>query len=221
MIESSNGLRRLAAKSIVSAEDEVFMNVLMNLKVDESTPGWNDAWLPTEEIIRSNLHVLADPNVTRVNVIDFDNDLISCQLSNTDEVVHHVPNLSVNFAALKERVKNQLSRPGHVHWGTNLDIAYLSNVLDIGFIVFPNVNRNTLSNKGWIFGISDTRADFSHWMMLYCIDYRHFQLAVLQQDQGPPTSVFAIDEIPADLRRQYNLNNEDMHLGRARGSGFS
>ena len=47
----------------------------MNFKVDESTPGWNDAWLPTKEIIRSNLHVLADPNVTRVNAIDFDNDL--------------------------------------------------------------------------------------------------------------------------------------------------
>ena len=133
--------------------------MLMNFKVDESTRGWRDAWSPTEEIIRSNFHVLADPRVTRVNGIDFDNELLSCQLSNNDEMVHSMPDLSVNCATLKERVENQLSRPGHVHWGTNLDITHLSKVLNIGFIVFPNDNENVLSTRGWIFGISDTRAD--------------------------------------------------------------
>ena len=220
LIETSRGLRRLAAKVITTSEDEVFMNVLMNLKVDENTPGWSDAWSPTDEIIRSNLDALADPNVTRVNGLDFDSELISCQLSNNDEVVHHVPNLSIHFAALKERVENQLSRPGHVHWGTYTDVMNLSNALEIGFIVFPSAQLGWLENAGWVYSISNTRADFSHWMILYCVGLRHFQLAVLQQDQAPSQSVFLLDEVPGRIRHQYNINNKDMPMGRRESRGF-
>ena len=221
MIETSQGLRGLAAKGISDDEDEVFMNLVMNFKVDESTHEWKDSWSPTEELIQSNFHVLADVAVTRVNGLEFPNERISFQLNTNEEIVHPMPHLEVNLANLREGVKNRLSTPGHVHWGTNLDIAYLSKALDIGFIVFPNANASTLDNRGWIYAISDTRADFSHWMMLYCTNNQHFQLAVLERDQTSSQSVFLLDEVPAGIRHHYNINNQDMHMGRARGVGFS
>ena len=57
-------------------------------------------------------------------------------------------------------------------------------------------------------------------MMLYCKDLRHFQLAVLQQDQAPSQSVFLLDEVPGRIRHQYNINNKDMPMGRQENRGF-
>ena len=136
MIKTHRGLRQVAATAITTSEDEVFLNVLMNMKVDDTAGGWNDAWSPTTEIVRSSLEVLADPEVTRVNAVDFDENQISCQMSSNDEVVHRVPNLSVRLANLRDKVENQFSRAGNNHWGTYSDIKNLSNILEIGFIVF-------------------------------------------------------------------------------------
>ena len=128
-------------------------------------------------------------------------------MSSNEEVVHRVPNLSVHLADLRENIQNQLSRPGNNHWGTYSDIMNLSNILEIGFIVFPSAQLGTLDNAGWIYSISNTRADFSHWMMLYCKDLTHFQLATLTQEPASSQRVFLLHEVPEQIRQQYNINN--------------
>ena len=192
----------------------------MNMQVDETAGGWNDAWSPANEIIRSGLDVLADDEVTRVNAVDFDENRISCQMSDTTDMVRHVPNLSVCLSDLRKKVENQLSRPGNNHWGTYSDIKNLSNILEIGFIVFPSAQLGTVDNEGWIYSISNTRADFSHWMMLYCKDLTHFQLATLKQGPTSSQSVFLLHEVPEQIRQQYNVNNKDMPMGSQEFSGF-
>jgi len=220
LITTHQGLRRVAATAITTSEDEVFLNVLMNMRVDETAGGWNDAWSPTTEIVRSSLQVLADPEVTRVNAVDCDENQISCQMSDTTDMVRHVPNLSVRLADLREKVQNQLSRPGNIHWGTYSDIKNLSNILEIGFIVFPSAHLGTLDDAGWVYSISNTRADFSHWMMLYCKDVTHFQLATLTHESVSSQSVFLLNEVPEKIRQQYNINNKDMPMGSQESRGF-
>ena len=155
-----------------------------------------------------------------MNAVDLDENQISCQMSSNDEVVHHIPHLSVRLADLKEKVKNQLSRAGNNHWGTYSDIKNLSNILEIGFIVFPSAQLGTLDNAGWVYSISSTRADFSHWMMLYCKDLTHFQLATLTQESVSSQSGFLLNEVPKKIRQQYNINNKDMPMGSQEFRGF-
>jgi hypothetical protein len=57
-------------------------------------------------------------------------------------------------------------------------------------------------------------------MMLYCKDVTHFQLATLKQEQAPSQSVFLLDEVPGQIRQQYNINNKDMPMGRQENRGF-
>ena len=75
--------------------------------------------------------------------------------------------------------------------------------------------------RGWIYGLTASRSDYSHWMLLYCRSLTHFQLAALAYNENKDQAVFAIDEIPEQLREVYDINNPDAKIGQQTSSGMN
>ena len=72
-----------------------------------------------------------------------------------------------------------------------------------------------------MYSLASSRGDYSHWMMLYCKNETHFQLAALNHGQKINQAVFAIHEVPQAIKEVYNVNNTNAHMGAERSSGFS
>ena len=72
-----------------------------------------------------------------------------------------------------------------------------------------------------IYGLTASRSDYSHWMLLYCRSSTNFQLAGLSYGGKRDQVLFSIDEIPAQLRQVYDVNNPTAKIGQGRSSGIS
>ena len=170
------------------------------------------------------MHQLSNPSVTRVNGVDYDREWISLQNveHGRSEQPITIPNLSTCVANLRVEVEKCLSKEGNCHWGNYCDINALSNALNVGFIVFKNESYHGVTNLcGWVYSLASSRGDYSHWMMLYCKNETHFQLAALNHGRKINQAVFAIHEVPQAIKEVYNVNNTDAHMGAERSSGFS
>ena len=75
--------------------------------------------------------------------------------------------------------------------------------------------------RGWIYSLAASRSDYPHWILLYCKNQTHFQLAASTHENGINQAVFAIDEIPEALKHVYNVNNPDACIGECSSSGIS
>ena len=82
-ITTAKGLRRLAANTLVAQGHEDFLNKVIDFKNDERTAEWHDSWSPRLALLTSNLAILEDESVTRVNAIQYDCDMISIDREST------------------------------------------------------------------------------------------------------------------------------------------
>ena len=112
---------------------------------------------------------------------------------------------------LRAQVRDVFQTPGDLHWGTITDIAMLAEHLNVGFIVWSSTCQG---NGRWIYGLNLSRGDVPHWMMLYCRDVTHYQLAQLHAPDLPtPRCFFPMHTIPAPLASHYNLCNGSAPIG--------
>ena len=221
LLTSAKGIRCLAAKTLVAEDHAEFLNKIIVRKNDELSVQWNDAWSPRDALVSSNLEILTDPSITRVNGVQYDNDMISVVKESIyggsrSEDTHVIENLSTSVADLRVNVERELSREGHHHWGDFGDIDNLSRALSVGFIVFRNETHDGIDNpRGWISSLAASESNYSHWMLLYCIGVTHFQLVALTHDTRDDQVVFAIHEVPEAIRQVYDLNNPTAKMGQS------
>jgi len=221
-ISSTEGIRQIAARQMSNQPAVEFFNDVMNFKQQETLNAWQDRWSPRELLEDNAFHYLADATVTRINGVQFEADsgLIGFQRANGTEGCIREERLAVYIAQLRFDVETQLSRMGSVHWGTASDVARLSEALDLGFLILPDHKTGLPRDlRGWMYGIATTRGDFSHWMLLYCNQQVHFQLAALHTQQQRYQIIFSTEELPALLRYHYDLNNANAPVGSERTVG--
>ena len=123
----------------------------------------------------------------------------------------------VNLRNLRANVKETYQLTGDYHWGTETDIAMLSEALGIGFMVFTSVEQG---QGRWIKGLSLERADHPFWMLLYREepqaghgDNAHYRLAQLRCSRAPARTFFATRDLPQPLAQHFNLCNGRTPIG--------
>ena len=134
----------------------------------------------------------------------------------------HVEDFSLRLHTLVEAVRHEFAKTGNNHWGTVTDTKMLATALDLGFLILPVTKQgNPQRPEGWVYSMDMHRGDFSHWMVLYCLNNVHFQLGLLRcGSTAPYQCVFKADELPAQLRHHYDLSNLGAPFGHAAIPGF-
>ena len=112
---------------------------------------------------------------------------------------------------LRKALQEQFSRPGNVHWGTLFDVKALSEVLDIGILIFcdrlQNNGRNCLSH------VEGEKHSFPYWICIWWNEPQHFRLAELsdiaegQGETGEFNCFWAGQKLPPLLYREYRQCN--------------
>lgn len=100
---------------------------------------------------------------------------------------------------LKTAVKQQIMTPGNHHWGVDLDIINISNILGIGIIVLRS-RGNPL-----IYCLSNDNSKFNYYMLIYNQDGAHYQLGVLKNmSNNSEHSFYRCDHLPSWFRDEFN-----------------
>jgi len=111
--------------------------------------------------------------------------------------------VTVSHAAVQQ-MKDILQNMKRERQGTADDINTLSDMLNLGIIVF---RATPVSNTGCILeGTCSTKKIFPRYLTLYNRDNKHFQLAVLSHRHEPVNegrSLFAADDLPSFLDRAW------------------
>ena len=96
----------------------------------------------------------------------------------------------------KQQLIKQMTQSGNNHWGTNYDVGFISQELNICIIIFNSQNKiycTTYENE--------TR--FRYYILIYNIDQIHYQLAGLKHKSGEYESVFTRETMPYFLKQAY------------------
>ena len=110
-----------------------------------------------------------------------------------------IPNGRRGLQRLRDELTAIHSQPGNLHWGTQTDVQSLSDVLDLGILMFcdqPTDPRTCLYNIG------SQREDYPQWIALWWLSPSHFRAAHVLGDVHWPAA-----EVPQILRDQYAIAN--------------
>ena len=73
------------------------------------------------------------------------------------------------------------------HWGDQLDVQSLSNVLDLGVLMFCDQLQD--GGRECLYNIGGQREDFPYWIALWWDEPRHFRLAQLSYTGGATAAI--------------------------------
>ena len=100
-----------------------------------------------------------------------------------------------------------------------MDVVFLGEACNLGFVIFTN---NKQGNGRWLYGFNPRRGNFPYWLCLYCSNNLHFQVLQLHNlTTGEARSHWAVGDLPAEVRRQYDACNTDNPVGSENGLGIS
>ena len=180
---------------------------------------WEDQWSPTELLQDVGLQGLLGANsVEAVGCVkEHGPDVYLVRYSGGDENINLQSNPLIwedgprQLERLKLRLRDKLSTPGHVHWGTTTDLSLLSARLNIGFLVFSNAVQGAGTH---LYSLSTTSADFPYWLCLYCQDNVHFQtLALSFPGSLERHCYFQSSQVPPALVDEYNATHKQCPFG--------
>ena len=106
------------------------------------------------------------------------------------------------LAELRQCVKAELKRSGNWHWGDQFDVQNLSDVLNIGVLMF--CDRLQYGGRQCLYNIGSQREDFPYWIALWWDEPAHFRLAQLsctRLNDARFVSFWSAAELPAGLLR--------------------
>ena len=109
---------------------------------------------------------------------------------------------------------------GHTHWGTELDLAVLSETLNIGFLILSDTPQG---GARWLKHYGPPRADYPSWLLLYQHRNVHYQLAGLREGLAGNNRLafyYALQDLPAALAAHW-ARCTLLPLGQASRGGFS
>ncbi len=175
---------------------------------------------PGDELLRQGFDLLLDAD--RVNGVERDEQdgvSIASQHGAQSLVSNHPAGVQ-QLAALKEVIGEHFTTMGHKHWGTELDLAILSETLNVGFVILSSTAQG---GQRWIKNYGATRADFPFWVILYNHRDVHNQLAGLRAGVDGITRLafhYALADMPAALTVHWERRTR-LPLGQASRGGFS
>jgi hypothetical protein len=221
-------LQRLVADRLARQPPEEFLNFLVSCALQQqANPGlWFDLWHPVDLLDRQSFGFLTSAEtVEAVGSLGdggpgADDHLVVTFRQEGHPETRRVERGETFLVSLREEVRDIFATPGNMHWGTATDVVLLAEELGVGLIVFSNTPQGV--DNRWIYGVSAVRGDYPFWLLLYCSDNVHFQLAAATSTAGAASaSAFRLRDLPDALVAHYNLCNSSMPIGRAFHGGIS
>ena len=209
----------LDAASLSSPED--FLNWLL-ARVEAKRRGagwWHDAWNPIELVEMSPFQ----PMLRAERVDGFgdapgtDDKFLNLRFASTDASLRAEPwneffrisDGAAYFATLQVAVADVYATTRNVHWGDQTDLAFLSEQLQVGFLVFTRDAQDPLTGRRWLAGYNVARHDYPYWLALYNSGNTHYQILSLRTHDGPEvrpyTCFWRAEDLPQALRDHYHL----------------
>ena len=184
---------------------KAFVDFVAGCVAREKAGAWMDQWSMLALLRKSPFEFLATVNVVvDVQVLD---DALQVRFQEGDSLVTRSKRIRAGVAALaklQHEVALQLETCGNRHWATDVDIAALSDELNVSFIIAGNTWTNTQVATENIaagkvlhayVGVKETPC---LWLCLYYIDEMHFQVLLFEKD-GDCHCYFPPDALPPTL----------------------
>ena len=215
-------LRSFVAERTAQLPPETLLNFIVRFADEERLGLWHDHWpvQPGALLQQCGFGILDGAETVEAVGASADgttHDIVVTYRQHSQLSMESVPNGMAKLTGLRALIKEIYQLTGEYHWGTETDIAMLSEALGIGFIILTSVEQG---NRQWIKGLSFERADYPFWMFLYREepqgnhgDNAHYRLASLQCDDDEPRSFRATDRLPPTLAQHFNQCNASTPIG--------
>ena len=215
-------MRAMVAAKIYDMSPEEFLNFVLTLVGTEQAGAWPDRWSPEILLRDEGFEVLR--HATMVLAVENAGDhvanlVVKCKQIGDAEHVSIIDDGIAKLSSLKDRLRSILATCGNTHWATPMDVVFLGEACSLGFVIFGNRKQG---NGRWLYGFNPRRGDFPYWLSLYCISNIHFKVLQLSHmETRTARSHWAIESLPAAIRRQYDVCNSNNRVGSADGFGIS
>ena len=215
-------MRTMVVSKLSNMIPEEFFNLIFTLVNSFHAQAWHDQWNPEILLQQAGFSVLLGATAV-LAVADAANNVANLVIKPRGDTEHEL--LSViddgwsKLVALQQEICIIFATCGNLHWASPMDIVFLGEVCNLGFIIFTN---NVQGNRRCLYRFNPRRGDFPYWLSLYCINNAHFQVLQLQKlDVEHVRSYWAIEALPTELRRQYDVCYSNNPVGSHDGLGIS
>ena len=201
----AQALRGVVGRHFRKLSGKAFVDFVAGCVAREKAGAWMDQWSMLALLRKSPFEFLATVNVVvDVQVLD---DALQVRFQEGESLVTRSKRIRGGVAALaklQHEVALQLETCGNRHWATDVDIAALSDELNVSFIIAGNTWTNTQVATENIaagkvlhayVGVKETPC---LWLCLYYIDEMHFQVLLFEKD-GECHCYFPPDALPPTL----------------------
>ena len=200
-------LRQVVGRHLRKMQAKKFLDFVVTNVMNEHTAVWFDQW--------SMLRLLKQ--FSKLSFLSGVNEVVDVSVSGKDLQIRFklgdnplirskriVSGVTV-LEELQEEVAVQFETCGNRHWATDVDIAALSEELNLSFVIAQNSWTNLpdtaedTSGGNVLHDYVGLRENPSLWICLYNLDQRHFQVLIVEQD-GACHSWYEPDALPDRLR---------------------
>ena len=200
---------------------EDLLNFVVTSCQQQAAHAWLDTWDPRDLLEASGFGALC--NAQHVHAIGANEDarvedIVVCFQG--EDGINHLPLADgrAKLAVLRNELHEELQKCGNVHWATVTDVVALGEILNLGFIIFSDVPQE----GSHVYSLSQSRADYDWWVLLYCRGNTHYQLASWKSvNSNSSQSFFHVSEIPRPLQAAFNIANANCPIGQAHGGGIA
>jgi hypothetical protein len=201
----AQALRGVVGRHFRKLPGKAFVDFVAGRVARDEAGAWMDQWSMLALFRKSPFEFLATVNVVvDVQVLD---DALQVRFQEGESTVTRSKRIRAGVTALaklQHEVALQLETCGNRHWATDVDIAALSDELNVSFIIAGNTWTNTQVATENIaagkvlhayVGVKETPC---LWLCLYYIDEMHFQVLLFEKD-GECHCYFPPDALPPTL----------------------
>ena len=220
-------LRQMSADMWAAESDEYVVNYVACAARLADHNDWLDDWSPSAALAQQQLGFLCAPGSSDITVKAIgpsmcgdSGDLVfavACTQAHSGGGVTHdqyvpVPQGVSALAGLRSTVREHLATCGHRHRGATEDVKYLSERLNIGFLIF----RENLTPDGrqCLLNYHAARADYPYWMCVWWLEPSHFRLAAMRPTpESDLCTIFPASEVPGSVKSHWTLCNPQAPFG--------
>ena len=220
-------LRQLSASATDRWHPEAFLDYMVNRSLAHQLGDLQDLWNPTQLLMECGFEAIVgcESVLAFGDAPDGEPGDAVIRIARTEAYRGGAPRQEelcllvdgwTKLEALRSRVKVQIFTPGNTHWGDQFDVQNLSDVLDIGILMFCDRLQN--NGGSCLYNIGSQRDAFPYWMALWWDEPTHFRLAQIsyanrtsevshEEHQPNVVSCWHLPDLPPALLQQYKACN--------------
>ena len=213
-------LRRLSANALSIWPPEALLDYVLRACMDAQLGSFEDEWDPQQVLASTGFKCLIGCESVLAFGVEPNGDAtlrVACTHARAGggdrrEEILLLESGEAHLRSLREKLQEQLRRPGNCHWGTQFDVKSLSEALDLGVLLF--CNRLQRTSTTCLYNIGAVREDFPYWISLWWHEPVHFRLAeVLRGGENADlksatyTSFWSRKDLPPTLLAEYRRCN--------------